>query len=424
MLIMDREGWQSRFKSEAGKAQLELLYGESEKAYERYLNVFDGFVKAFGYGKGAFFSAPGRTELSGNHTDHQHGCVLAGAITMDMLAVVYPRGDMKIRLVSEGYPLTELEINELSPIAGEKNTTAAIIRGVAAGLTEQGYGAGGFDAYMVSDVPRGSGLSSSAAIEILIGIIQNVLYNSGGVDAVTLAKIGRYAENNYFGKPSGLMDQTSIALGGVSFIDFGKDELEFERLDIDFRSMGWEICVVNAGGAHDNLTEEYSAITEDMRAVSSYFGKAVLADVCEYEFYKAIADIRAKVNDRAIIRAIHFFRENARVPKQLQALKNKDIESYRKLMLESGRSSYEYLQNIYPVNDEKERSVSLALCLSEIILGEEGAWRVHGGGFAGTIQALVPLDLLDSYISKMQAVFGEDSVYCLRIRSLGGYCFK
>ena len=424
MLMFGREGWQAWLAGAEGKAQLALLYGDVACSTERYLRAYDGFYHAFGHENGAFFSAPGRTELSGNHTDHQHGCVLAGAVTLDMLAVIHPRSDMKIRLVSEGYPATELTLKELSPLVGEKNKTAALVRGVAAGFVERGYQVGGFDAYISSEVPRGSGLSSSAAIELLLGTIQNVLYNESGVNPVTLAKIGQYAENHFFGKPSGLLDQTSIALGGVSFIDFGGDELDYERQDVDFRALGWEICVVNAGGTHDGLTEEYAAITRESKAVAAAFGKTVLGEVDEAEFYAAIPALRQKVGDRAILRAVHFFTENARVPKQLAALKNRDIETYRLLMLASGHSSYAYLQNIYPPADETERSVSLALCLSERILRERGAWRVHGGGFAGTIQALVPLDLLEDYVAKMQAVFGEDSVYQLRIRPFGGYCFK
>ena len=423
MLMLGKAPWQKYFESDEGKALLKDLYGETSNAAERYLSIFDGFYTAFGHEKGAFFSASGRTELSGNHTDHQHGCVLAGAVSVDMVAVVYPRADMKIRFISEGYPTTEIEINELSPIEAEKNTTAALARGVAVGFMEQGYKYGGFDAYAVSDIPLGSGLSSSAATEMLLGTIQNALYNGGNADAITLAKIGQYAENKFFGKPSGLMDQTSIALGGVSFIDFSGEEPKYERFDIDFHTLGWEICVVNAGGSHDGLTEEYAAITKDMKAVASFFCKSVLGEVDEAVFFQAIDKLRGKVSDRAIIRAVHFYEENARVLKQFNALKNGDSEDYRLLMLESGRSSYEYLQNVYPLADERERSISLALCLSEHILSDKGAWRVHGGGFAGTIQALVPLDMLDSYTAQMEVVFGVGSVYRLKIRPYGGYCF-
>ena len=424
MFIQGSENWCNWLESEIGANQLSHLYGSSSMQISRYMSAFEGFRRSFGYETGAFFSAPGRTELSGNHTDHQHGCVLAGAVMMDMLAVVHPRKDQTIRLVSEGFPSTELDITETLPLAAEKNTTAALARGVAAGLFERGYKAGGFDAYVASDIPRGSGLSSSAAIEILLGTIQNVLYNEDSVDAVTLAKIGQYAENRFFGKPSGLLDQTIIALGGVSFIDFSGEELSFERLDVDFESMGFEICVVNSGGSHDGLTEEYAAIPGEMKSVAEFFGKTVLGEVDETEFYAEISTLRGKVSDRAILRALHFYTENARVPAMLAALKNRDIETYRRLMLESGRSSYEYLQNIYPSGDIAERSVSLALCLSERILSDRGAWRVQGGGFAGTIQAIVPLDLLEAYASQMQAVFGENSVYKLRIRPFGGYHFK
>ena len=424
MRILGKLGWKEYFDSEQGKTQLEALYGNNHEVADRYLSVYDGFYTAFGHESGAFFSAPGRTELSGNHTDHQHGCVLAGAVTMDMIAAVNPRVDMKIRLISESHSTTEIELNNLSPVEDEKNTTVALVRGVAAGFMERGYKCGGFDAYVVSEVPLGSGLSSSASIELLLATIQNALYNENAVDAITLAKIGQYAENRFFGKPSGLMDQTSIALGGVSFIDFTSEELEFKQLDIDFNALGWEVCVVNAGGSHGGLTEEYAAITNEMKTVANFFGKTVLGEVSEAEFYAAIPILYKKVGNRAIIRALHFFKENARVPKQLEALKNKDIEAYRLLMLESGRSSYEYLQNIYPCGDESERSLSLALCLSEHILSGAGAWRVHGGGFAGTIQALVPLNMMDNYVKQMEAVFGVGNVYRLRIRPFGGYYFK
>ena len=423
MLILGRKEWQEWLACEDGQAQLALLYGGAEGICERYLAAFDDYRQSFGHEVGAFFSAPGRTELSGNHTDHQHGVVLAGAVTLDMLAVVHPRNDMKIRLVSAGYPTTELALEVLVPLADEKNTTAALARGIVAGLIERGHQAGGFDAYISSQVPRGSGLSSSAAIELLLATIQNVLYNNGAVDPVTLAKIGQYAENRFFGKPSGLLDQTSIALGGVSFIDFSGSDIRYKRLDADFRALGYELCVVNAGGTHDGLTGEYAAIPGEMKAVAAAFGKTVLGEVDEMVFYGAIPALRSLVSDRAILRTVHFYTENARVPQQLAALQSGDIEAYRRLMQASGRSSYEYLQNIYPSGDEAERSVSLALCLSERILSDRGAWRVHGGGFAGTIQALVPLDLLEQYTAQMQAMFGKSSVYRLRIRPFGGYCF-
>ena len=424
MLILGIEDWREWFSCNEGAAQLEFLYGNAEKARDRYLSAYDEYFKVFGHESGAFFSAPGRTELSGNHTDHQQGYVLAGAVVLDMIAVVYPRNDMKIRIVSEGYQNTELEITELLPGNNEKNTTAAIARGVAAGFVERGYKAGGFDVYIVSDIPLGGGLSSSAAIEVLFGTIQNVLYNHGEVDELLIAKIGQYAENHFFEKPSGLMDQAAIALGGVSFMDFSGGEVHIERLDIDFSAMDWEICVVDAGGSHEGLTAEYSAITDDMKAVAQNFGKSVLSEVNEAEFYAEIPNLRERVSDRAILRAMHFYAENARVLKQLEALKAGDMESYKELMLESGRSSYDYLQNTYSTGDEKERSICLALCLSERILSDKGAWRVHGGGFAGTIQALVQRDMLESYTMQMQAVFGDGSVCCLRVRPLGGYCFS
>ena len=423
MLIFKKEKWHTWFYYAEGKAQLEELYGSTEDAGERYLNVFDKFCEAFGYEECAFFSAPGRTELSGNHTDHQHGYVLAGAVSLDMVAAVLPRKDKKVRIVSEGYPMTEIELDNLSPVEAEKNTTAALVRGIAAGFAERRFGYGGFDAYIDSNIPIGSGLSSSAAIEVLLGTIMNVIYNNGNAYEASLAVIGQYAENDFFGKPSGLMDQMSIACGGVSFIDFSGGDFNLRYVDTDFHYLGWEICVVNAGGSHDGLTAEYAAITKEMGEAAQFFGKNVLSEVDEAEFYASISDMRNKVSDRAIVRAMHFYTENARVLKQLTALKNYDIGTYRELMLESGHSSYEKLQNVYPSGNENERSLSLALGLSEHILSGKGAWRVHGGGFAGTIQALVPLDLLDEYVAQMEAVFGAGSVYRLRIRNFGGYCF-
>ena len=365
------------------------------------------------------FSAPGRTEISGNHTDHQHGCVLAGAVNLETVADVTLNGTEIIRVASEGYAPVEIDLRDLSVHEAEKNTTAALIRGVAANFAQRGAKLRGFDASVRSTVLPGSGLSSSAAFEVLIGTICNELFFGGKLTAVEIAQVGQWAENVYFGKPCGLMDQTASSVGGMVFIDFADPAHPVvEKLDFDFAKAGHALCIIDSGADHADLTDEYAAIPGEMKAVAQLLGREVLRDVPEAEFFAAIPQLRGRVPDRAILRAVHFYQENKRV--QAQALREGDFDTFLDLVSESGRSSWMYLQNITPAGaiDHQEVAVTLALCDS--LLGGRGAFRVHGGGFAGTVQAFVPLDLLDEFKAKIEAVLGAGACHVLSIRPEGG----
>ncbi|MEG0944353.1 MAG: galactokinase family protein [Angelakisella sp.] len=416
-------------KLQAGdfNVQLNHLYGGGAGVQsQRYIGAVEQQLKTFGEGKGiALFSAPGRSEVGGNHTDHQHGRVLAAAVTMDMLAAVSPTDENEIRILSEGYPLCTVSLASLSPVKDEENSSAALIRGVAAGFVERGYRVGGFDATMSSQVPKGSGLSSSAAYEVLLGTILSYLYNNGEVSPVEIAQIGQYAENKYFGKPCGLMDQTASSVGGFVAIDFADPTAPVvQQIDCDLASLGYTICIVNAGGSHANLTPEYAAIPAEMKAVAAFFGKEVLREVDADVFMEKLPELRRQVPDRALLRAIHFFDENDRARAQAIALQNKDTERFLTLIRQSGESSEKLLQNIYPATGGEERSVSLALVLSQHLLHQKGAWRVHGGGFAGTIQAFVPSHMVEEYCTEMEKIFGAGSCYRLAVRPVGGYVLK
>lgn len=421
-LFRSAKAWEGFLASPEGEFALKRLYPFDAAAQRsRYLSVIKEFLMRFTNTPIAFISAPGRTELSGNHTDHQHGRVLAAAVTLDIVAAVRPGKNGVMRLYSEGYGQAQANIHDLVPCEAEKNTTAALLRGVAAGLSRAGYRVGGFDAYVQSDVPQGSGLSSSAALEVLLGAIQSALYNAGGIPALEIAKAGQYAENIYFGKPSGLMDQSASALGGVHCIDFTDPAQPVaQAVPCDFETRGYTLYVVNAGGSHANLTPEYASIPEEMRAVAAQFQCETLNEVDEETFRAGLPELRGKAPDRALLRALHFFEENRRVLAMADALRKADMDCYRALMLQSGDSSMGQLQNIYPVSSEAERSVSLALALARDCLRGVGAWRVHGGGFAGTIQALVPHTHRNAFERIMQAAFGKDSCFSLAIRPVGG----
>lgn len=421
-LFRSATGWEDFLSSPAGERALRGLYAHGAAAQcTRYLRVIKGFCARFSDTPMALVSAPGRTELSGNHTDHQRGRVLAAAVTLDIVAAVRLSESGVMRLCSKGYGEAQAGLHDPAPVAAEKNTTAALLRGVAAGLSRAGYRTGGFEAYVQSDVPQGSGLSSSAALEVLLGSIHNLLYNAGNIPALEIAKAGQYAENVYFGKPSGLMDQSASALGGAHCIDFADPALPAAQpVPCDFEAQGYTLYVVNAGGSHANLTPEYASIPGEMRAVAAQFQRETLSQVDEDAFRAALADLRGKAPDRALLRTLHFFEENRRVLAMADALRNADTARYRSLMLESGDSSMGQLQNIYPVSSEAERSVSLALALARDCLRGTGAWRVHGGGFAGTIQALVPHTHRDAFERTMQAMFGKDSCFALAIRPVGG----
>jgi len=367
------------------------------------------------------FSAPGRTEIGGNHTDHQHGCVLAGAVDLETVADVTLNGTSIVRVFSDGYPTVEVDLFDLCPKKEEINTTAALVRGVAAAFNQRGAKLKGFDAVVHSTVLPGSGLSSSAAFEVLFGTIFNELFTPQKLSAVEIAQIGQYAENVYFGKPSGLMDQMASSVGGMVFIDFEDPQKPIvEKVEFDFAAAGHALCIIDSGADHANLTNEYAAVTRELKEVCALFGKTVLRDIPEETFFARLPQIRHAVPDRAILRAIHFYQENARVKAQVQALKRKDFNAFLQLITESGRSSWMYLQNITPCGFVEHQDVALALALCDTLLGDRGAYRVHGGGFAGTVQAFVPMELLDDFKSKIEAVLGEGSCHVLSIRSVGG----
>lgn len=367
------------------------------------------------------FSAPGRTEISGNHTDHQHGCVLAAAVNLETVAEVMLNDSEVIRVQSEGYPVVEVALNDLSVHEAEKNTTAALIRGVAAAFSQQGAKLQGFDARVRSSVLPGSGLSSSAAFEVLIGTICNELFFDKKLSAVEIAQVGQYAENVYFGKPCGLMDQTASSVGGMVFIDFhNPDSPVVERIDFDFAAAGHALCIIDSCADHADLTEEYAAIPGELKQVSTFFGKEVLRDIPEADFLASLPELRHRVPDRAILRAIHFYQENKRVQRQAQALREGDFDTFLGLVSESGRSSWMYLQNITPTGATEHQDVAVALALCDTLLQGRGAYRVHGGGFAGTVQAFVPLEMLDSFKTGIENVLGEGKCHVLSIRPQGG----
>ena len=380
-----------------------------------------GFASTFGSQPCRYFSAPGRTEIGGNHTDHQQGRVLAGAVNLDTVAAVSPNGTSLIRILSEGYPMCQVDITDLIPKAEEINSTPALIRGVAARFTQLGCQVGGFDAYVTSSVLPGSGLSSSAAYEVLIGTIINCLFFDGRLSQPDIAMIGQYAENVYFGKPCGLMDQMASAVGSMVTIDFlQKDAPVIEKVDFDFAGCGHALCIIDSRASHADLTDEYAAITGELKAICGYFGKDVLTQIPESDFIAAIPNLREEFGDRAVLRAYHFYKENARVPQQVEALKAGNFDRFLQLVKESGYSSYMYLQNVIPAGYREHQDVALALSLCELYLGGRGAYRVHGGGFAGTVQAFVPFDLLDSFRTGIDKVLGDGACHVLSIRPFGG----
>ncbi len=404
------------------------LYGTGDIVIQeqtaRYAAAADRFDALFGKGREVMlFSAPGRTEIGGNHTDHQRGRVLAAAVNLDVIAVVSINQDNVIRIKSEGYDMDAVPLTVLSPNPSERGSSASLIRGIAARFSALGYRIGGFDAYTTSDVLPGSGLSSSAAFEVLVGTILNYLYNEGAITAAVIAQIGQYAENDYFGKPCGLMDQTASAVGGFVSIDFENPaDPVIKQVAFDLASSGYALCIVNTGGSHADLTADYAAVPAEMKAVAGQFGKQHLRKVPEEAFYAQIGELRDKVSDRAILRAVHFFDDNARVSEQATALADGDMVQFLRLVTASGRSSFQYLQNVYAPKQPAKQGLSLALSLSERILGVHGAWRVHGGGFAGTVQAFVPTELLVQYKQQMERVFGDGACHVLSVRPVGGVC--
>ena len=380
-----------------------------------------GFAAAFGGTPERYFSAPGRTEIGGNHTDHQRGRVVAAAVNLDTRAAVRLNGTNTIRILSKGYPLCEVELSELTPVQSEINTTMALIRGVAARFTQLGCKIEGFDAYCESTVLPGSGLSSSAAYEVLIGTIINHMFFDAKVSQPEVAMIGQYAENVFFGKPCGLMDQMASAVGNLITIDFfDKENPVIESVDFDFSACGHALCIIDSGADHADLTDEYAAIPGELKKVCAHFGKDVLTQIDEEDFYAAIPALRKECGDRAVMRGIHEYQENKRVVAQVEALRAGDFPAFLQLIKESGYSSFMYLQNVIPAGYVQHQDMAVALGLCEHLLGGKGAYRVHGGGFAGTVQAFVPFEILDAFQAGIDAALGQGACHILSIRPQGG----
>lgn len=385
-----------------------------------YEDLKQRFSETFHRPARVLFSAPGRTELSGNHTDHQLGKVLAAAVDLDTVAAVAENGENVIRVLSEGYPLCEISLDSLEIRPEQFGTTAALIRGVAAGVAARGYKVPGFDACVTSRVLAGSGLSSSAAFEVLLGTIVNHL-TGAGLTALEIAQLGQYAENVYFGKPCGLMDQAASSLGSVTTIDFADERVpKVERLSLDLAGFGYALCIIESGADHADLTDEYAAIPGELKKVCAHFGKSHLREVEEARFYDELPALRREAGDRAVLRAIHIYEENKRVEEQVAAIKRGDFDRFLELVKASGRSSWMYLQNVIPAGYKEQQACAVALALCEKLLGGRGASRIHGGGFAGTVQAFVPLDMLESFRSGIEAVLGAGSCHVLSIRAEGG----
>ena len=392
---------------------------------ERYTNAVKKYTELFSDSEDydddvCIISAPGRTEVCGNHTDHQRGEVLAASINDDAIAIV--GNSYSVNIMSEGYPMISFSIDDISKNDNEEGTTVALIKGVLAGCKDRGFSIGGFNAYITSDVLGGSGLSSSAAFETVIGNVISNLYNDGKIDAVTIAKIGQYAENHYFGKPCGLMDQMACSVGGLCHIDFASpEEPVIESIDVSLDEYGYSLCITDTKGSHADLTPDYAAVPSEMKSIASYFGKNVLKELNENDVLENINSLREKYGDRAVLRAFHFYEENIRVKTAAEALKDHDFNSFLDNISKSGNSSYKYLQNVFTTHDITHQNVSIALCISEMVLGDEGGVaRVHGGGFAGTIQAFVKNEFVSKYKDSMDSVFGEGACAVLKIRKYGG----
>lgn len=403
---------------------LKKLYGEKalNAQRERYQKAEKAFEELFGAQENTMiFSASGRTEVGGNHTDHNRGKVLAAAVSLDVIAFVVPTADGIITVKSEGFPQDVVDVSDLSVKEADKNTSAALIRGVADAFKRDGLSVGGFKAYTTSNVLKGSGISSSAAFEVLIGTILSHLYNGGKVSPVKIAQFAQYAENAHFGKPSGLMDQMASSVGGFIEIDFADTANPvIDAISYDFANSGYSLCIVDTKGNHADLTPEYAAIPVEMKSVAKFFGKNELRDITREQLWENITEVRKACGDRAVSRAFHFFDENERVDREAAALRKGDVETFLREVTASGNSSFKYLQNIFASVDSKEQGMVLGLYTAEKVLNGRGACRVHGGGFAGTIQAFVPNDLLEKFISEMEHLFGEGSCYNLFIRPLGG----
>lgn len=412
--------------NKGNNALFQKLYGTDSAVLaaqsERYAQLMQVFQEKYHQDDVSLFSSPGRTEIGGNHTDHNHGRVLAGAVNLDNIAVAAPNGSNVIRISSVGYPEFQVKLDDMKIDEAQFYTSSAIVKGICARMKELGYQIGGFDACIEGRVPKGSGLSSSASFEVLIGAIVSELFNAGKMSAVENAIVGQWSENNYFGKPCGLMDQTACSVGGLITIDF-KDPAHpiVKEVDFDFISTGYALVITDVGGGHDDPAsqEEYASLPKDMKSVAAVMGKKVLRESSLEEIVKNIPAIREKVGDRPLLRALHFQGDNQRVVEQVAALEQNNFKAFLDMVVDSGRSSYMYNQNIYDVVHPNEQVVSVGLALSELVLKGKGAWRVHGGGFGGTIQAFVPQELLEQYVSTLESVYGEGKCHKLFIRAEG-----
>ncbi len=405
-------------------ARLAEIYGSDKIAYQkkRYEEAAEEFLSIYGEREVSLFSVPGRSEISGNHTDHNHGKVLAGSIDLDIIAVASKTDDGTVRIKSKGFDEDVVVLDEYKePRECHKFKSVSLVAGMARAFSDASLKTGGYVAYTTSDVFKGSGLSSSAAFEVMVGNIFNYLYNDGKADNADIAKMAQFAENRFFGKPCGLMDQTACAVGGVVYIDF-KDTSrpEIKKIDFDLTGAGYSLCIVDTGGNHADLNEDYASVPAEMKSVAKFFGKEVLREIEKSDVLSHIKELREAVGDRAILRSLHFFDENVRVEKQANALISGDIKTFFEYVLKSGNSSFKYLQNVYTVKNVSEQGLSLALCLAESVLADVGgAFRVHGGGFAGTTQAFVPTEYTEKYKKVMDEAFGEGACHVLRIRADG-----
>ena len=418
--------WKQELSDGVHAARLASLYccapAETASKAARYAAVLDGLEKTFGsHAEAGLYSAPGRTEIGGNHTDHQHGRVLAGSVNIDMIAAAAPNDKNQLRVQSEGYDLCVIDLNDLEARKEEENTTAALLRGECAAFTQRGAKLAGLDVYISSNVPKGSGVSSSAAFEVLIGVILNDCFMTEKVSPIAIAQIGQWAENVYFGKPCGLMDQMASSVGNIITIDFASPAKPVvEPVAVDFSKAGLALCILDSGADHADLTDEYAAIPAECRAVAAVCGGEVLRDVLFETFLAKLPECRRQCGDRAVLRAFHVYADNDRVAKQVAALHDGDFDAFLRLVNESGRSSWEYLQNVIPAGYKEHQEVGVTIAAAKHLLGDKGAVRVHGGGFAGTVQAFVPVEMLDEFKAGMEAILGEGRCHVLSIRPEGG----
>ncbi len=388
---------------------------------ERYQKAIQKYEELYGSGEVELFSAAGRSEVGGNHTDHQHGEVLAASINLDAIAVASKLEENVIKLLSDGYPMITVDLSELEKKDAEEGTSAGLIRGIVYGLKKNGHQVGGFQAYVTSDVLNGAGMSSSAAFEVLVGTILSGLYNDMSISSVEIAQVAQYAENVFFGKPCGLMDQMACSVGGLIHIDFADPEHPIvEKVEVDFSAYHHSLCITDTKGSHADLTDDYALIPQEMKKVAEFFGKDFLREVDAKDFYKNISKIREKCGDRPVLRALHFFEEDVRVEREVAALNAGDFNGFLQTVKESGDSSFKYLQNIYTNKDVQNQSVSMGLAVSDSILKGHGVSRVHGGGFAGTIQAFVADDFVEEYRTMLDSVYGAGSCHVLKVRPYGG----